>query len=123
GVAELPPDVVAVAAEAAQRWRQTVVLKGATTVIAAPDGRTVIHDGANPALATAGSGDVLAGAIAGLIAQGCGLYDAAVLGVYLHSAAGAKARLTLGDAGVVAGDLLPLLPQAIRDLRANESTG
>ncbi|ACL26095.1 bifunctional ADP-dependent NAD(P)H-hydrate dehydratase/NAD(P)H-hydrate epimerase [Chloroflexus aggregans] len=123
GVAELPPDVVAVAAEAAQRWRQTVVLKGATTVIAAPDGRTVIHDGANPALATAGAGDVLAGAIAGLIAQGCGLYDAAVLGVYLHSAAGAKARLTLGDAGVVAGDLLPLLPQAIRDLRANVSTG
>ncbi|WP_322487059.1 NAD(P)H-hydrate dehydratase [Chloroflexus sp.] len=118
GVTELPPDAVAVAAEAAQRWRQTVVLKGATTVIAAPDGHTLIHDGANPALATAGSGDVLAGLIAGLMAQGCAPLAAAALGVYLHGAAGDKARAAMGDAGVVAGDLLPLVPQAIRELRA-----
>ncbi|OAN44987.1 bifunctional ADP-dependent (S)-NAD(P)H-hydrate dehydratase/NAD(P)H-hydrate epimerase [Chloroflexus islandicus] len=118
GVTELPPDAVAVATEAAQRWRQTVVLKGATTVIAAPDGHTLIHDGANPALATAGSGDVLAGIIAGLMAQGCAPFAAAALGVYLHGAAGAKARAAMGDAGVVAGDLLPLVPQAIRELRA-----
>jgi len=115
---ELPSDIVAVAAEAAQRWRQTVVLKGATTIVAGPDGRTLIHDGANPALATAGSGDVLAGVIAGLLAQGCAPFAAAALGVYLHGAAGAQARATLGDAGVIAGDLLPLLPQAIRELRA-----
>lgn len=118
GVTELTPDTVAVAAEAAQRWRQTVVLKGATTVIAAPDGHTLIHDGPNPALATAGSGDVLAGLIAGLMAQGCAPFAAAALGVYLHGAAGAKARAAMGDAGVVAGDLLPLVPQAIRELRA-----
>lgn len=118
GVTELPPDAVATAAEAAQRWRQTVVLKGATTVIAAPDGHTLIHDGANPALATAGSGDVLAGIIAGLMAQGCAPFAAAALGVYLHGAAGAKARAAMGDAGVVAGDLLPFVPQAIRELRA-----
>lgn len=118
GVTELPPDAVATAAEAAQRWRQTVVLKGATTVIAAPDGRTLIHDGANPALATAGSGDVLAGIIAGLMAQGCAPFAAAALGVYLHGVAGAKARAAMGDAGVVAGDLLPFVPQAIRELRA-----
>lgn len=119
GVTELPPDVVAVAAEAAQRWRQTVVLKGATTVIAGSDGRTLIYDGANPALATAGSGDVLAGVIAGLLAQGCAPFAAAALGVYLHGAAGAQARATLGEAGVIAGDLLPLLPLAIRELRAS----
>ncbi|MCX7860931.1 MAG: NAD(P)H-hydrate dehydratase [Chloroflexus sp.] len=118
GVTELPPDAVTVAADAAQRWRQTVALKGATTVIAAPDGRTLIYDGANPALATAGSGDVLAGIIAGLLAQGCAPFAAAVLGVYLHGAAGAKARAATGDAGVVAGDLLPLVPQVIRELRA-----
>lgn len=118
GVTELPPDAVATAAEAAQRWRQTVVLKGATTVIAAPDGHTLIHDGANPALATAGSGDVLAGLIAGLMAQGCAPFAAAALGVYLHGVAGATARAAMGDAGVVAGDLLPFVPQAIRELRA-----
>ncbi len=118
GVETLPADVVTVATEAAQRWRQTVVLKGATTVIAGPDGRAYIHDGANPALATAGSGDVLAGIIAGLLAQGCTPFAAAALGVYLHGAAGASARVALGDAGVVAGDLLPLVPPAIRALRA-----
>ncbi|WP_322820949.1 NAD(P)H-hydrate dehydratase [Chloroflexus sp.] len=117
GVSELPADRVATAAEAAQRWRQTVVLKGATTVIAAPDGRTLIFDGANPALATAGSGDVLAGVIAGLIAQGCLPFAAAALGVYLHGAAGARARMAFGDAGVVAGDLLPLLPSVMQELR------
>jgi len=118
GVAELPADLVQTAAEAAQHWRQTVVLKGATTVIASPDGRTMIHDGANPALATAGSGDVLAGVIAGLIAQGCPPFAAATLGVYLHGAAGARARATFGDAGVIAGDLLPLLPLVIQEVRS-----
>lgn len=117
GVSELPADRVATAAEAAQRWRQTVVLKGATTVIAAPDGRTLMYDGANPALATAGSGDVLAGVIAGFIAQGCLPFAAAALGVYLHGAAGARARMAFGDAGVVAGDLLPLLPSVMQELR------
>ncbi len=117
-VEELPADVVTVAADAAQAWGQVVVLKGATTVVAAPDGRTLLHDGANPALATAGTGDVLAGAIGGLLAQGLAPYDAAALGVYLHAAAGARVRSELGEAGALASDLLPELPRAIKTLRA-----
>jgi NAD(P)H-hydrate epimerase len=115
---ELPGDAVAAAAEAAAQWRQVVVLKGATTAVAAPDGRTLVHDGANPALATAGTGDVLAGAIAGLLAQGLAPFDAAALGVYLHGMAGARVRDELGDAGALASDLLPELPRAIKALRA-----
>jgi NAD(P)H-hydrate epimerase len=113
----LPGDAPAAAAAAAANWGQVVVLKGATTVIAAPDGRTLIHDGGNPALATAGTGDVLAGAIVGLLAQGLAPFDAAALGVYLHGAAGARVRDDLGDAGALASDVLPELPRAIKALR------
>lgn len=113
----LPEDRLAVVREAAEHWGQVVVLKGATTLIAAPDGRTLVYDGANPALATAGTGDVLAGAIGGLLAQGLSLYDAAALGVYLHGAAGARVRDELGEMGTLAGDLLPELPRTIKDLR------
>jgi NAD(P)H-hydrate epimerase len=73
---------------------------------------------ANPALATAGSGDVLAGAIVGLLAQGLPSFEGAVLGGYLHGLAGELARQDIGDAGVVAGDLLARLPEAIRRLRS-----
>lgn len=114
---ELPGDAPEAAAEAAKRWGQVVVLKGATTVVAGPDGRMLIHDGANPALATAGTGDVLAGAIAGLIAQGLQPFDAAAVGVYLHAAAGLRVREAMGDAGTLASDLLPELPRAIKALR------
>jgi NAD(P)H-hydrate epimerase len=106
-----------VAKEAAMHWQQVVVLKGATTVIADPEGRVRVNDGGNPALATAGTGDVLAGAIAGLLAQGLAPFDAATLGVYLHSAAGRLVRDELGDMGALAGDLLPRLPLAIRALK------
>jgi NAD(P)H-hydrate epimerase len=77
----------------------------------------MFNDGGNAALATAGTGDVLAGAITGLLAQGLAPFDAAVLGVYLHSAAGRLIRADLGDAGTIASDLLPRLPLAIRDLK------
>lgn len=114
---EMPGDPAAAAEQAARTWRQVVVLKGATTVVASPEGETALHDGANPALATAGTGDVLSGVIAGLLAQGLAPFDAAVLGVYLHGAAGRLVRDELGDAGVLASDLLPRLPLAIKNLR------
>lgn len=113
-IADVPLDV---AKDAAVRWKQIVVFKGATTVIADPEGRVRVNDGGNPALATAGTGDVLAGAIAGLLAQGLKPFDAATLGVYLHSAAGRMVRDELGDTGALAGDLLPRLPLAIRALK------
>lgn len=114
---EVNADRMGAAQRAAETWKQVVVLKGAGTVVAAPDGRTAIGPGGNPALATAGTGDVLAGLIGGLIAQGLELFDAARLGVYLHAAAGELVRDELGDAGAVAGDLLARLPLALRALR------
>ena len=79
------------ARDAAERWGQVVVLKGARTVIAAPDGRAARAPFENPALASGGTGDVLAGAIGALLAQGLAPFDAARLGVYLHGAAGEAA--------------------------------
>lgn len=116
-VEALDVDHAQVASEAAQRWGQIVVLKSSTTVIADPQGRTVLYKGENPALATGGSGDVLAGAIAGLLAQGLTAFNAALLGVYLHGAAAKIVRDVLGDMGAIASDLLPRLPLAIRSLK------
>jgi NAD(P)H-hydrate epimerase len=95
----------AAARDAAEAWGQVVVLKGAHTVVAAPDGRAARAPFENPALATGGTGDVLAGAIGALLAQGLAPFDAARLGVYLHGAAGEVVRDRLGDAGLLAGDL------------------
>jgi NAD(P)H-hydrate epimerase len=96
---------VAAARDAASTWHQVVVLKGARTVIAAPDGDVSVAPFENPALATGGTGDVLAGAIGALLAQGLTPYAAARLGVYLHGTAGEGVRERFGDAGVIAWDL------------------
>jgi NAD(P)H-hydrate epimerase len=101
----------------AEQWGQVVVLKGAHTLVASPEGDLTISPFANPGLASAGRGDVLAGAIAGLLAQGLPLYRAAAVGVYLHGLAGELAREEFGDAGMLAGDLLPWLPKAIKRVR------
>lgn len=96
---------VELARERAAEWGHVVVLKGAFTVIAAPDDRATILPFANPIFAVGGSGDVLAGIIVGLLAQGMAPYDAAVLGGYLHGAAGQLAADYWGDAGLLAGEL------------------
>lgn len=113
---EINADRLGAAQRAAQEWNQIVVLKGAETVIAAPDGKASIGPAGNPALATAGTGDVLAGVIGGLIAQGVEPFDAARLGVFLHAQAGQLARKEIGEAGALAGDLLPRLPRALTEL-------
>jgi NAD(P)H-hydrate epimerase len=102
---------------AAARWGQVVVLKGAHTVVAAPDGELLRSDIATPALATAGSGDVLAGAIGAFLAAGLSPFDAAGCGVAVHGAAGLLAEDRIGRAGVVARDIANLLPNAIEQLR------
>jgi NAD(P)H-hydrate epimerase len=93
------------AREAATEWGQTVVLKGARTVIAAADGQSSRAPFENPALASAGTGDVLAGVIGALLAQKLEPYDAARLGVYLHGLAGERVREQIGDSGLLASDL------------------
>lgn len=126
-VAEVQADRAGIARRTAQEWNAVVVLKGAFTVVASPDGRVTLIPFANPALATAGTGDVLAGTIVGLLGQyrararhangGSALndaFDAAVVGAYLHGLAGERVAANIGRAGTVAGDVLAQLPAAIR---------
>ncbi|MCB9421105.1 MAG: NAD(P)H-hydrate dehydratase [Ardenticatenaceae bacterium] len=107
-------DRVELAQEQAAQWGHIVLLKGAYTVVAEPNGRTHILPFANPALGAAGSGDVLSGVIVGLLAQGLEPYEAAVVGGYLHAAA---AELYPGDTGLLAGELADLLPEVIQRLK------
>lgn len=115
--AEIQADRIGYAQRFAAEWGQVVVLKGAFTVIAAPDGRTTVEPFATSALAHAGTGDVLAGAIAGLMAQGLSGYDAAVAGAYLHGRAGELAAQSLGTpASVLASEVAEAIPKAIVEL-------
>jgi hydroxyethylthiazole kinase-like uncharacterized protein yjeF len=116
-LARLQQDRLEIAQKASAEWQKVVVLKGAYTIVAAPDGRTKISPEANPGLASAGTGDVLSGVIAGLAAQGLSSFDAAACGVYLHAQAGNLVRQEMGDAGMLASDLLPVLPQVIKSLK------
>jgi NAD(P)H-hydrate epimerase len=109
---------VEAARNAATTWHQVVVLKGARTVIASPDGEVAVAPFENPALATGGTGDVLAGAIGSLLAQGLDAFAAARLGVYLHGVAGDGVRERFGDAGLLASDLPDGLAIARRRLAA-----
>ena len=104
------------ALDAAARFGAVVVLKGAHTVVAAPDGSSAVASFANAALATAGTGDVLAGTIGALLSQGVAPFDAARLGVFLHGRAGELVSQRVGDAGLLASDLTPMLPVARREL-------
>ncbi len=106
-----------VASRFAKAWNKVVVLKGAGTVIAAPDGRITDNRVATAALASAGTGDVLAGIIGGFLAQGLPPFEAAVTGVHVHSLAGLDLEAELGQAGVLASDLLLRLPRVMERLR------
>ena len=110
-------DRAAAARRAAKDWGSIVVLKGAHTVVAHPDGRTSEDPHEVPALASGGTGDVLSGLIGGLIAQGADPYSAAVTGVYVHAAAGRRIAERIGDSGLLASDLLPEIPVVMNVLR------
>ena len=110
----MTPDAVIAAQEdtarrAARDWGSVVVLKSSRTVIAAPDGRTLLLDAPNSGLAKGGSGDVLAGVIAGLLAQGMPAFEAAGCGAWLHSQAAQKAAAERGEAAMLPTDVLRYL--------------
>ena len=114
---EIQQDRQSIAGKFAKEWGHVVVLKGAFTVIASPDGRIVIIPVASPALARAGTGDVLAGLIVGLRAQGLDAFDAAVAGAWIHAQAGLYAASKLGTtASVLAGDVLNCVSDVLADL-------
>ncbi|MFA6438410.1 MAG: NAD(P)H-hydrate dehydratase [Bacteriovoracaceae bacterium] len=112
-VEEIAQDAFRLAFQFAKQYHVTLVLKGAPTVIAGPDGTVYVNPTGNPGMSTAGSGDVLAGVITALIGQGCSATKAAINGVYLHGSAGDHAATTIGQYGMLAGDILEFLPAAI----------
>jgi NAD(P)H-hydrate epimerase len=116
-VADVQSRRLELARQYAAAWGQTVVLKGAETVIAAPDGRVLLSPFANAALATAGTGDVLAGAIAGLVAQGLDALSAAGLGVYLHGDAAELYAAEYGPSGLLASEVASGIARSAARLR------
>lgn len=105
------------ALEAASLWNTVVLAKGPYTVVASPDGDLAVLPVATPALATAGTGDVLAGTIVALLAQGVDAFGAACLGAWLHGQAGLRCAAEIGPAGVIASDLLARIPPVMNELR------
>ncbi|MFQ5894978.1 MAG: NAD(P)H-hydrate dehydratase [Nitrospinota bacterium] len=112
GTAEIQADRVGVAIEFAIRHQVDLALKGARTIVAEAGGRAWMNPAANPGLATAGTGDVLAGVVGGLLVQGLAPTDALRAGVYLHGLAGELAAQEVGPVGFTATDLLPRLARA-----------
>jgi NAD(P)H-hydrate epimerase len=107
-----------IAAKFAKAWRQVVVLKGAFTVVAVPDGRIAVLPFASAALARAGTGDVLAGIIVGLRAQGVNAFEAAAAGAWIHAMAGLTALDEVGSAAsVLAGDVLDCINDVMAELQ------
>lgn len=115
-IAGVQSDRLGAALKASRAWGATVVLKGARTVVASPDRQVLINPTGNPGLATGGTGDVLAGLIAGLLAQGLTPVQAAAAGVYAHGWAADRLAEARGMAGLIAGDLLEELPLVLKDI-------
>ena len=113
-IPEITADTVTAAREFAKTYGVVTLLKDARTVIAAPDGRTFINLTGTPALAKAGTGDVLTGVIAAFIAQGLDVFYSSVLAAYLHGLAGELAEMELSACGVLASEVAEFLPGAMR---------
>lgn len=115
-VDEVQNNRIQVAIRFSKEYNVIVVLKGSGTIVSIPDGRYYINPTGNPGMATAGTGDVLAGLIGGLLGQGLKPEDACVAGVYIHGAAGDRAASQKGEHGIVAGDVTGAIPYCIKSL-------
>ena len=117
-VDEIKNDRLNIAINKSVEWGVVVVLKGPETIVASPDGLARVSPYSNAGLASAGTGDVLAGMISGFIAQGLSIFDAASCAVYIHAHTADMMRLTKGNAGILATDLLLNTPNSISTIRA-----
>jgi NAD(P)H-hydrate epimerase len=115
--AEIQADRLNAALKAAQKFASVVLLKGANTIIADPDGNVFINPTGNAGMAKAGAGDVLSGIIGGLLAQGVEPFDAAAAGAYIHGRAGDLASQMHGQPGVLAGDISICIPEALSTIK------
>lgn len=117
-IAEIQSDRLGCASKYARQWQQVVVLKGAISVVAAPDGRICVIPIASSALAKAGSGDVLTGMITSLIGQGLPLFEAAALAAWIHGKAGIEAANDIGnEASVLARDIIAAIPSIFKFIK------
>jgi NAD(P)H-hydrate epimerase len=120
-------DRLGAARELARQSGCVVLLKGAASVTAAPDGRAVVNPTGGPALASGGTGDVLLGSVTGYLAQGCEAFEAAALAAFVHGAAADRIARRTGPSGLLASDLAAELPAAAQRLReaaaAQSATG
>ena len=119
-IKEIQENRIEIVKKYAEEWELVIVLKGAGTVISAPKRECVMIPVASPALATAGTGDVLAGMITGLLAQGLDSYDAAVAGAWIHGHAGLYTQRTCGQsASVIASDVVSHIPEVLKNIVAH----
>jgi NAD(P)H-hydrate epimerase len=121
--AEVNRDRVGAARRLAAQSGSVVVLKGAATLVATPSGPTLVNPTGGPELASGGTGDVLLGAVVGLLAQGLDARDAAALAAYVHGLAGERVAASTGPAGLLASELAHELPAAAQALRAEAAAG
>jgi NAD(P)H-hydrate epimerase len=116
-ISEIRKDITENSAEFAVKHNVFLVLKGPRTLIACPGGQIFINTTGNPGMATAGSGDVLTGAIASFIGQGIEITKAVSLGVYVHGLAGDIASESVGEHSLIAQDIIRFIPEAIKSLK------
>ncbi len=118
--AEVQAQRLGISRRAAEESGAVVVLKGAGTIVAVPGGKAYVNPTGNPGMASGGSGDVLTGIIAGFLAQGLSPEDAAVAGVYMHGFAGDRVAFEKGKAGILAGDIIEVLPECIKECKGEQ---
>lgn len=116
-IGEIQTNRVPLLLKACRKLNAIIILKGAHTLIGYPDGRIFINMSGNPGMATAGSGDVLVGSIAAMFGLGFSLEESARMGVFVHGLAGDLAMRDIGEDGIVAGDIMNYLPEAVQYCR------
>jgi NAD(P)H-hydrate epimerase len=117
-IREVQEDRIGVAKKVAKQWGVVIVLKGARSIIAEPNGNIYINSTGNPGMASGGTGDVLTGMIAGLVAQGYTISEASRLGVFLHGYIADEITEQSGEVGLTATDIINRIPLALKEAMA-----